>query len=485
MAHKKLSTTYSSRVCELDLHDGKAHNRENFRLDALHLRTTERMHPIRAHFCFRTIRATALLLSAALLAEMASAGAITFKVAGSEPESDRYASCRSLLVGPWKNQPDEYEGYNGFVGWSGVTRLRSGRWLLTFTSGSWHATPPWTDEVRSDPANLKQFEEWKAIGMPDVRAPRGGRAHIMHSDDEGRTWSKPRTLVDTEDDDRHPSILELDDGTLIANFFSYRYPGVYFAKYMRSSDGGETWTEPLDPLGKPTPGAFGNGPIIQLKDGTVLWVAEGPFDSTVSFNSIGVMRSEDRGKTFQLASVVKRDHDLNEPTVAEMPDGRLALIIRKQGDLCFSSDGGRTWEATESPSWELFDPHVLQLPNGVLACFHGSYKKGGIRVLLSPDGGKTWNGPGEGYGYSVDPSVYGYSHPMILPDGTVYIVYLHTGGHTPHDARTEAIWGLRLRVRDDASGIEILPAPGSDAEHDALEKPVAGSGGDPVLGDKL
>lgn len=420
-----------------------------------------------------------------MLAEIASSEAVQFNVRGTEPEADHYLACRSLLVGPWKNQPEEYEGYNGFVGWSGVTRLRSGRWLLTFTSGSWHATPPWTEDVRSDPASLKQFEEWRAIGMPDVRAPRGGRAHIMQSDDEGKTWSAPRTLVDTADDDRHPSILELDDGTLIANFFAYRYPGVYFAKYMLSSDGGETWTEPMDPLGKPTPGAFGNGPIIQLKDGTVLWVMEGPFDPAQTFNSIGVLRSEDRGKTFQLASVVKRDHDLNEPTVAQMTDGRLVMVIRRQGDLCFSDDGGRSWEATESPSWELFDPHVLQLPNGVLACFHGSYKKGGIRVLLSPDGGKTWNGPGEGYGYSVDPSVYGYSHPMVLPDGTVYIVYLHSGGHSPHDARTEAIWGLRLRVRDDASGVEILPAPGSDAEHDALEKPAAGSGGDPALGDKL
>lgn len=450
----------------------------------------ERMHSIRTHFesttkFFRCVRVMYFALAVALLAEMAAADAIQFKAVGAEPEADRYASYRNLLVGPWKNQPEEYEGYNGFVGWSGVMRLKSGRWLLTFSSGSWHASPPWTEEVRSDSDNLKLFEEWRAIGMPDVRAPRGGRAHIMHSDDEGLTWSAPRTLVDTADDDRHPSILELDDGTLIANFFAYRYPGVYFAKYMLSSDGGETWTEPMDPLGKPTAGAFGNGPIIQLKDGTVLWVMEGPFEPAQSFNSIGVMRSNDRGKTFQLASVVKRDHELNEPTVAQMPDGRLIMIIRKQGDLCYSKDGGQTWEATESPSWELYDPHVLQLPNGVLACFHGSYKKGGLRVLLSPDGGKTWNGPGEGYGYSVDPSVYGYSHPMVLPDGTVYIVYLHTGGHSPHDARTEAIWGLRLRVLDDASGIEILPAPGSEAAQGAMEKPAAGSGGDPVLGDKL
>ncbi len=427
----------------------------------------------------------ALLPCALLVMVMLSGravGQVAFKAVGTEPEAGRYQECRSLLVGPWKNQPEEYEGYNGFVGWSGVTRLESGRWLLTFTSGAWHATPPWTDEVREDPESKAQFEEWHAIGMPDIRAPRGGRAHIMHSDDAGLTWSTPRTLVDTDADDRHPSICELDDGTLINTFFAYRFPGEALAKYTLSRDGGETWSEPMDPLGTPTWGAFGNGPLIQLSDGAVVWVAEGRFDDSVAHNTIGVMRSEDRAKTFQVAAVIKTDHELNEPTVAELPGGRLVMVIRREGDICWSDDGGHTWEQSGSTGWGIFDPHLLYLPNGVLACFHGSYKKGGIRVLLSPDRGKTWNGPGEGYGYSVDPSTYGYSHPMILPDGTVYLTYLHTGGHRPDHARTEALWGLRIRIHDDAGGIDLLPAPGADAEE---QQAPTTDGGDPALGEQV
>ena len=101
------------------------------------------------------------------------------------------------------------------------------------------------------------------------------------------------------------------------------------------------------------------------------------------------------------------------------------------------------------------------LPNGVLACFHGSYQALGLRVILSPDFGETWHGPDDTYGYAVDPNVYGYSAPMVLPDGTVYIAYNHTGGHYPADARTAALWGLQLRVNDTADGIELLPTPGS------------------------
>ena len=63
-----------------------------------------------------------------LLASQSATGAeVPFKVVGSEPPADRYRSCRQMLVGPWHNQPEEYQGYNGFVGWTGVTRLRSGR----------------------------------------------------------------------------------------------------------------------------------------------------------------------------------------------------------------------------------------------------------------------------------------------------------------------------------------------------------------------
>ena len=70
-----------------------------------------------------------------------------FRMIGEEPEAERFRMCRRMLVGPWCNQPEEYEGYNGFVGWAGTTRLRSGRWLLTFTSGYWHGSLPQTEEI--------------------------------------------------------------------------------------------------------------------------------------------------------------------------------------------------------------------------------------------------------------------------------------------------------------------------------------------------
>jgi len=367
-----------------------------------------------------------------------------------------------MLVGPWCNQPEQYEGYNGFVGWAGVTRLRSGRWLCAFSSGYWHGSPPWTDAIRQDAACRKEFEYYRSLGCMDIRCPRGGRAHVMHSDDHGLTWSTPAVLVDTDLDDRHPTILELDDGTWLCTFFSQALPHVNITRWMLSHDAGRTWSEPVNLPPQHTIG-FGAGPAIQLADNTILWVGEGRFDPKVDHQTIGVFRSKDRGRTFSLHGVITCDHEMNEPTIAQLPDGRLVMMVRVQGDVSFSTDHGRSWTLPVATGVKMSDPHLLRLPNGVLACFHAGWGVGGVRVILSPDNGRTWHGPAETYGYAVDPGAYGYSHPMLLPDGTVYIVYQQNAGVRAHDARTEAIWGLVVRVHDNAAGIDILPAPGSPA----------------------
>ena len=418
------------------------------------------------------------------------ADAVEFKVTGKEPEAERFRTCRQMLVGPWFNQPEEYEGYNGFVGWAGITRLRSGRWIVTFTSGYWHGSPPQTEEVLQDEWFREFFEGRYKIGCPRIHAPRGGRAHIMSSDDEGLTWSKPATLVDTDMDERHPTVLELNDGTLFCSFFANRapkhVPGNTLAKYILSRDGGRTWTAPTSV--HPGARAFGNGSAILLSDGTVVWAIQGRYDEKHGFESTGIFHSSDNAKTFELAGVASADRDLTEPTIAELPDGRLVSVSRRPGYICWSEDRGRTWTHPADMGVDMFDPHLLMMPNGVLACFHGSYPEGGMRVVLSPDGGLTWHGPEDGLGYRVDLSVYGYCHAMLLPDGTACVVYLHTGGHHAYDARTEALWGLRVKVYDGADGIDILPAPGSP-EAKGLPAEILSllasreDGGDPALGE--
>ena len=424
---------------------------------------------------------------------------VKFVVKGAEPLEDDFWKCRRMIVGPWVNQPQEYEGYNGFVGWAGITRMRSGRWVLTFSSGYWHGSEPWTEEIGKDPKSKAQFEKWHKVGMPNIRSPRGGRAHIMYSDDCGLHWTKPQTLIDTPLDDRHPTILEAADGTWLCTFFTAELPYNIQSYYMCSTDAGKTWSEPKKfSYGL---GGFGNGSAILLRNGDILCSVGGgkkAEDAHYLVDHLLIFQSKDNGRTFNLLSRINGNEgsEIAESSLAELPDGRIVVISRRKGPVCWSEDQGKSWSQPKYFGVDIYDPHFVMMPSGVLACFHGSYNTGGLRVFLSPDCGATWHGPRiqkghlerpGGIGYAVDPTVYGYSHAMLLLDGTVYVVYLHTGGHSPHDARTEALWGLRVGVSPDADGIEILPAPGSAADENSVDwkEQLQFAGGDPELGAKI
>ncbi len=121
-----------------------------------------------------------------------------------------------MVVGPGVNEPDPFPGYGGTLAWAGVTRARDGALVVAFNAGYWHASPP-TPYVMPSAA----LERYYQIGMPrGVNAPTGGRVMFVRSEDNGQTWSKPKTLFDTPADDRQAGLLTLPDGTILASFFT-------------------------------------------------------------------------------------------------------------------------------------------------------------------------------------------------------------------------------------------------------------------------
>lgn len=388
----------------------------------------------------------------------------TIRVVQGGESRARAAECRQMLVGPGVNQPEPFPGYHGFVGWESPLRLRNGDFLMGFSAGYWHASPP--TPLRLLPETLAT---WEKLGMTtEINAPRGGRALLIRSTDDGRTWSKPGMLIDTPADDRHPGFVELPDGTILCTLFTWPGQGdlerepelAARTAIIRSLDHGRTWES--EPRRLPSPFAWDatDGPPIVLADGTVmLAVYGGPANKSVP-SRIGVFRTVDSGVTWELLAVVKADHELSEASIAQLPDGRLVMVARPEGDVTWSRDGGRTWTPPASTGIRMFEPGLLVLRDGTLLCLHGSYGAGGLRAIFSTDGGQSWIAPDAKHGFAVDTSVYGYSKGIELPDGSVYLVYIHTGGHRREDAASEAIWAVRMRVRADHGGIELLPAPG-------------------------
>ena len=213
----------------------------------------------------------------------------------------------------------------------------SGDWLVGFSAGYWHASPP--TPLRYTP---KTLESYIKMGLPaDIVAPTGGRAMMIRSSDEGKTWSKPVTLLDTPDDDRHPAWLELPDGTLLCSLFTY--PGVEYADYVqrpegahrtaiiRSHDHGQTWDK--EPIRLPSPFVADetDGPMVLLKDGTALITISGAAEGRWPAASRGV---DQRRQWSDVATAVGRQ---NRPRAGRGQHRRTAR--RPLGDDCPSRRG--------------------------------------------------------------------------------------------------------------------------------------------------
>jgi hypothetical protein len=379
--------------------------------------------------------------------------------------------CVGTLIGPGKNQPDAFPGYAGFVGWNSPMRLKSGDWLVGFNAGYWHASAPTPLRFSS-----KTVEVFRKLGMPDVVAPAGGRAMIVRSSDEGKTWSKPATLLDTPDDDRHPAFLEMADGTLLCSMFVYpggeiadlatRPAEAFRTVIARSHDHGLTWDKELIRLPSPFLSDETDGPMVLLKDGSVLLTVSGVPKRGTPVQA-AVFTSSDSGASWQLQSVVKTDHDLDEANATQLPDGQLVLMARREGDICWSADQGRTWTAPVTFGMRIYAPSLYVLSDGTLVCLHGSYAQpwlpgvpghGGLRLIFSTDGGHTWIAPAADHGFLVD-NCYGYGKAMPLPDGTLFVTDLSTQGTKTADASSMSLRCLRVRIRSDKWGIDLLPAP--------------------------
>jgi hypothetical protein len=383
----------------------------------------------------------------------------TFKVVAVGESHRKAEECRKMVVGPGVNQPDAFSGYRGFVGWESPARLRDGTMFVAFNAGYWHASFP--TPLKVGPGTERKY---LAAGMPPgVDAPRGGRAMIVQSTDGGVNWSKPRTLVDTPYDDRHPAITELSDGTLVCSLFTH--PGFGESEevdpskghrmgVVRSFDGGKTWEQ--EPHQMP-PGYLKNatdGPPVELPDRSILLVGEGKEKS--GQYSIGVFRSTNRGATWTRLANVAAQHRQYEPSLARLHSGELVMISRPEGAITWSRDEGRTWTEPVGFGVRMFAPTLLVMADGTLLCHYGSYNEGGLRAMFSTDGGHTWVVPGDKRGFLVD-NTYGYSRSCLMPDGSAYLAYIGTKGYKTEEATHNMIWSIRLRVRPDHSGIELEP----------------------------
>jgi len=241
---------------------------------------------------------------------------------------------------------------------------------------------------------------------------RAGRLDLVMSDDSGRTWSKPWTVIDGPEDDRNPALGQLADGTILLAYAvlsgyeadgqrlpedvsKWVFDGVYI---MRSKDKGKTWTKPeLSPeihafyAGRGAVSPYGK--IIQLGDGTVIMAVYFDFFDGRG-NQSYIFRSRDGGKTWGEPSLV--GEHFNETAVLALPDRNLIAAMRseKGGYLAVtrSEDSGKHWSPPFQITEDMEHPaDLIQLKNGQILLSYGERNLPmGVRAIFSLDGGKTW-----------------------------------------------------------------------------------------------
>jgi len=296
------------------------------------------------------------------------------------------------------------------------------------------------------------------------RFPKLGKLMCMTSGDGGRSWTRPRTIVDTKADDRDPSVARLSDGTLLCNFFkttwNYERKTAHIrVAVARSDDGGKTWAEPQEIETPFDWVAACSAPVVELSDGSLVMPIYGaplsehrPKEHYAPHLKAAVVKSADKGRTWKDFSIITPEsaEERSEPAVLELKGGRLFSVIRRNAFGTFSADKGKTWtpaEKIKAFGGYCYAPDLLRTSSGALVCAHN-----GVKVNVSIDEAKTW--------LPRKQVVKGYGYPSLaeLDDGRILCVfYDDTAEHLKKNTNAE-VRAVTFRVGK-AGGVANVSEP--------------------------
>lgn len=376
-----------------------------------------------------------------------------------------FREARVQVTGYDHNRPEDFPGLGDFIGWAEtIERMPNGDLLLAHSAGYWHAS---FASPRLFPSELRKH--WGSEGWPlDFPAPTGGRSMACRSTDNGRTWSKPFLLIDYRLDDRPHSLFTCRDGTVLcfintqASWYGFKKAPEEFSNdpdlgelngkqfVIRSTDNGATWSEPIWIDGPGLRYERAHGRPIQLADGGILWATYNSGHESGTRSLYGaIQRSDDSGKSWRVVSVIHRKdqgNNIDEPAIAELKDGRIIMVTRKDGGVLYSSDEGVTWtepgyRVTTKPG-KFKAPQVFVLKDGTVVVIA---TLGTLRAWLSRDGGVTWTDD-----IPLDPTCYGYPGAVLLDDESIVVSYCESG-RAPN-----RVFVIKLRVNEARDGVELL-----------------------------
>lgn len=283
---------------------------------------------------------------------------------------------------------------------------------------------------------------------------------LMHSDDDGITWSKPALVVDAQDPDMKEK-RAVQNGTLwrdplgrmwlffdqSVNDFDGR-AGVWFSVCSNPDDKKPVWSAPKrlwHGTAKSKPIVLSNGawllPVSLLNRGIIDKNPPTYLNAYTELDSLRmahVFISYDQGESWQRQGGVRfPDASYDEHHVVERNNHDLWMTARTNNGIweSVSKDQGKTWSKPAQLLPHISSRHFIRrLKSGnILLVKHGELNertktRSKLMAFLSGDDGRTWQG-----GLMLDER-RGISYPdgFQSAEGMIYISYDHnraTDGH--------------------------------------------------------
>ncbi|MDG1896402.1 MAG: sialidase family protein [Fuerstiella sp.] len=222
----------------------------------------------------------------------------------------------------------------------------------------------WLDS-RVKPLPTDKLGPFVRVGNGDVLAIDEAASYV--SSDNGQTWSDGRSLFSDEQNIRvsnERALFRTRDGVVIAAFMNLAErhwtwsdqlgdaPEARLPTYvMRSLDDGRTWQD-LQKMHDDWSGAVRD--MIQTKDGRIIFTAM-KMRHNPGRHSVLSYSSTDNGKTWIASNLIDlggagHHGGVTEPTLTELPDGRIWMLIRTNwGEFwsAYSHDGGKFWRVIQ------------------------------------------------------------------------------------------------------------------------------------------
>lgn len=306
-----------------------------------------------------------------------------------------------------------------------------------------------------------------------------GRVEMMTSLDDGKTWTWPKVLLDSDIDDRDSGVMETAKGTLVVTTFTslaytkdsyfgaergrYKDDPAWIAAHaripddvkrkallgefaIRSTDGGRSWSKPIATIVNSP-----HGPT-QLSDGRLLYAGKQLWSDE---KKIGVAESDDDGKSWRwLAEIPTRPGDTvtgkyHELHAVEASDGRIIAHIRNHNETdsgetlqTESSDGGKSWSVPHSIGVWGLPSFLTRLQDDRLLMTYGYRRKPfGNQARISEDNGKRWSEP---ITISDDGAWgdLGYPSTVQLGNGSLLTIWYEKLKSEPNAVLRQARWEI-------------------------------------------